>query len=785
MSSSLGDAVKLPCGLVFPNRLVKASHFDDKGQGKRLTSPGGNGRADGRIRTYAYTPTNGSNVQVDVNHLGSPFDPALPAEYTGKESNPALVQTWAKYADACQQHGVPSIVQICHPGRQSFRIAGKRGLFAPTIAPSAIPLQMGEGLLDRIISRLAFPAPREMTQQDIDTVTRQFVDTARLMADAGFSGIELHGAHGYLIDQFLNPKTNLRTDAYGGSAEKRAKFVLDILSQTRKVVPATFCIGIKFNSADHSSASFEDTMTQIALLVDAGIDFLEVSGGSYEDPRMMGAKSHPEKSQRTLAREAFFLEFARETRKRFPTLVLMLTGGFRTRTGAEYALQENACDLVGIGRPAAVDTAFARLLLDESVPAEEAKLPLNKVKPPFLLSLLPIKAVGAGLESSYYAGQIKRIGNGLKTFAPSLGSTIAKILAENTREHPDVFEERVQMWVFEEDVTVPEDSPHREALGDKPHRLTEVINRVHENVKYLPGIALPDTVVANPDLRDAVQDATLLVFNLPHQFIDKTLEQMKGHHLPYARAVSCVKGVEVANGRVTLFSELIMEKLGIYCGSLSGANIAPEVAAEEFCETTIGYDPPPMDLDAKQEFSPDNRHVINKQRQRKISSTSAELQRVPDEYPVVDEKLLHRLFERPYFHVHVVADVAGVALCGALKNIVALAAGFVAGKKWGENSKAAIIRIGMMEMIRFGRIWFPESVNEKTFTEESAGVADLVDEIEQSELNGQKLQGTSTARAVCDFLSTHGKLDDFPLFDAVNRILDGKVSVDELPKLLK
>jgi 2,4-dienoyl-CoA reductase-like NADH-dependent reductase (Old Yellow Enzyme family) len=142
------------------------------------------------------------NVQVDVNHLGSPFDPALPAEYTGKESNPALVQTWAKYAEATQQHGVPSIVQICHPGRQSFRIAGKRGIFASTIAPSAIRLQMGDGLLDRIISWLAFPAPREMTQQDIDTVTRQFVDTARLMADAGFSGIELHGAHGYLIGMF-------------------------------------------------------------------------------------------------------------------------------------------------------------------------------------------------------------------------------------------------------------------------------------------------------------------------------------------------------------------------------------------------------------------------------------------------------------------------------------------------------------------------------------------------------------------------------------------------------
>jgi 2,4-dienoyl-CoA reductase-like NADH-dependent reductase (Old Yellow Enzyme family) len=116
---------------------------------------------------------------------------------------------------------------------------------------------------------------------------------------------------------------------------------------------------------------------------------------------MIGTDSqpHPEKSQRTLAREAFFLEFARETRKRFPSLVLMLTGGFRSRAGAEHALRENACDLIGIGRPAAVEPAFAGRLLDESVPAEEAEMQLNKVKPPFLLNLLPIKAVGAGLET--------------------------------------------------------------------------------------------------------------------------------------------------------------------------------------------------------------------------------------------------------------------------------------------------------------------------------------------------------------------------------------------------
>ncbi|KAL5364888.1 hypothetical protein BJX96DRAFT_188172 [Aspergillus floccosus] len=362
------------------------------------------------------------NVQVDINHLGTPLDPALPGDYTGKESNPELVSLWTQYAAACQQHGVPSIVQICHPGRQSVRVAGKRGIFAPTIAPSAIPLAMGDGWLDRIVSGIVFPAPREMTQADIDAVTRKFVDTARLMADAGFSGVQLHGAHGYLIDQFLNPKlrkqTNKRTDAYGGSPAARAKFVLDIIAATRAVVPARFAIGIKLNSADHSSDSFEDTMTQIGLLVEAGIDFLEVSGGSYEDPKMMGLDQP--KSARTAAREAFFLEFATAVRERYPSLVLMLTGGFRTRAGAESAIAQGACDLVGIGRPAAVDPAFARLLLDESVAEEEARLVLNKVPMPWYAKLVPVRAVGAGLESSYYAEQIQRIAKGLKTFAPSI-----------------------------------------------------------------------------------------------------------------------------------------------------------------------------------------------------------------------------------------------------------------------------------------------------------------------------------------------------------------------------
>src|SRR3954452_10424492 len=122
------------------------------------------------------------------------------------------------------------------------------------------------------------------------------------------------------------------------------------------------------------------------------------------------------------------------------------------------------------------------------------------------------------------------------------GSTIGKILAENTREYSEIFEEDVSMWVFDEDVDVPDDKSLRDQLGDKPVKLTHAINTVHQNLKYLPGIKLPDNLIANPDLQDTVKGASILVFNLPHQFISKPLDQIDHQHLPYARGISCIKG---------------------------------------------------------------------------------------------------------------------------------------------------------------------------------------------------------------------------------------------------
>lgn len=376
----------------------------------------------------------------------------------------------------------------------------------------------------------------------------------------------------------------------------------------------------------------------------------------------------------------------------------------------------------------------------------------------------------------------------------SRGSTIAKIVAENTKEHPEIFEEEVQMWVYEEEVTVPKESKHYTEAATSPEKLTTLINKYHENVKYLVGIDLPANVVANPSIEKAVEGASILIFNLPHQFIGRISKQMQGHILPYARGISCIKGVNVSDDGISLFSESIGEGLGIYCGALSGANIANEVAQEKWSETTIAYDPPPMDSrnPTPQGPSPSTSHVNLQNldhRDAHGKKSKARLNAMPPAYPPIDHAIFKALFHRPYFHVRMVSDVAGVSLGGALKNIVALAAGFVDGRGWGDNAKAAVMRVGLLEMVKFGKEFFGQSVHAGTFTEESCGVADLItscsggrnhrcakmsvqegvsiDEIERRELNGQKLQGTSTAKEVNSFLKARGLEKDYPLFTAV------------------
>ncbi|KAG8947509.1 glycerol-3-phosphate dehydrogenase [Tulasnella sp. 424] len=321
----------------------------------------------------------------------------------------------------------------------------------------------------------------------------------------------------------------------------------------------------------------------------------------------------------------------------------------------------------------------------------------------------------------------------------------------NVKTHTGQFEPEVTMWVKEEEV------------DGRP--LTEIINEKHENVKYLAGIDIGSNVRAEPDLSKALKGATALVIVLPHQFLNGVLKNMKGHVEAGARAVTLIKGVDVKDGKISTFASLISKELGVSCSALSGANIANEVAADKYSESTLG-----------------------------VPSNSSEQTEDAEDHP--EAKLWKPLFETPTFRIQVVEDVDGVSLCGALKNVVAMAAGFVDGLGWGDNSKAAIMRIGMLEIHDFCLEFFP-GTKSTTFLVESCGVADIMtscmggrnrrvamemvktkksfQELEKELLNGQKLQGALTALEIHQFLDAQGvdnikRKKKYPLFENVWKI---------------
>lgn len=230
------------------------------------------------------------NVMVDERHCGGPGDLVLRASPSS-----STVDAWKRYASAC--HASPdslAFVQLNHPGRQSPLFAkNTRGFMEKALAPSAVPLDIGRDVLSRVASKVVFGVPKEMSVPEIEMVVNQFADGALFCAEVGFDGIQIHGAHGYLIAQFLSGKSNRRTDEYGGTATKRARFAVEVVKAVRARVPSGFAVGIKLNSADAQHAgSLEESLEQIGLIIEAGVDFLEISGGTYEDPQVGLPSAH-------------------------------------------------------------------------------------------------------------------------------------------------------------------------------------------------------------------------------------------------------------------------------------------------------------------------------------------------------------------------------------------------------------------------------------------------------------------------------------------------------------
>ena len=319
------------------------------------------------------------NVMIDLRAKNEPG-----VVVVEDESDLVGLSQWAAIG---KRYDMPQIVQLSHPGKQC-----PKGLNKETVAPSAIGYGMDMSAM--------FGTPRALTEAEILDLIKRFGESARICKKAGFEGVQIHGAHGYLVSSFLSPKHNHRTDQWGGSLENRMRFLLESFKEIRKQTGENFIVGVKLNSSDFQKGGFseEDSLLVVQALDALGVDFIEISGGTYEAAAMVGAK----KKASTVKREAYFLEFAEKIRSQVKT-TLMVTGGFRTRHGMDEALQSGACDLIGIARPLAVETDAPAHL----VAGQDVKYAVKPIK----TGIKPFDNMGV-MEIIWYAAQFRTIGQG-------------------------------------------------------------------------------------------------------------------------------------------------------------------------------------------------------------------------------------------------------------------------------------------------------------------------------------------------------------------------------------
>ena len=322
------------------------------------------------------------NVMVDLRAKNEPGVVVVETE-----RDLAKLKHWA---DLGKKQGMVQLVQLSHPGRQC-----PKGLNKETVAPSAVPFSK--------MLATTFATPRALEEHEIQDLIQRFATSAAICEKAGFEGVQLHGAHGYLISEFLSPLTNKRTDQWGGSIENRSRFLLEIYKAVRAATSEDFIISVKLNSADFQRGGIteEEVISVFKAIDDAGIDLIEISGGTYEAPAMAGAKSDQRK-QSTIAREAYFLDFAEKIRKEVKCK-LMVTGGFRTVAGMNSALESGACDFIGIARPLAVETDLTNRL----IAGNDVKYAVKPIKTG--IAFVDKMAI---MEIIWYAAQFKAIGEG-------------------------------------------------------------------------------------------------------------------------------------------------------------------------------------------------------------------------------------------------------------------------------------------------------------------------------------------------------------------------------------
>ena len=376
-ATTLARPLTLTNGTMLPNRIAKSALSETMAHA-RTGSP-----TEKLIQLYRRWARSGAGLLITGNVIVAQNGRAEPNNVVVEdERNLPMLRRWA---EAAQAHGARLWMQLNHAGRQSPKRVNRK-----PVAPSPVEL---DGLT------ALFRRPRTLDHDEILEIVNRFANAARIAKKAGFSGVQIHAAHGYLVSQFLSPLANRRTDQWGGTAENRRRFLLEIIRATRAAVGPDFPIGVKLNSADFQRGGFdeEESMNVARALEAEGVDLLEISGGNYESPAMMG--DYAEKIS-TREREAYFLDYAQKIRT-VVEIPLLLTGGMRTAATMGSVIEDGAVDMIGLGRPMIVEPDLpARILDGEAQAARSVQVRIG------------IKLLDGMLQTVWYQAQFRRIASG-------------------------------------------------------------------------------------------------------------------------------------------------------------------------------------------------------------------------------------------------------------------------------------------------------------------------------------------------------------------------------------
>lgn len=393
MSTVIELPLTLPCGHTLANRFGKSAMTEG------LASPDGHATA-AHQRLYASWASGGAALHLSGNIM-------IDRRYLERAGNVVVeddsgIDALKAWADVVHAHGSQLWAQISHPGRQCPRL-----VTLTPLAPSEVQLSVAGN----------FGKPRAMTEADILDVIVRFARTAAVLKKAGFDGVQIHSAHGYLLSQFLSPRTNRRSDRWGGALENRAHLLLEVVRAVRASVGANYPISVKLNSSDFVQGGFtlDESIQVVRWLSEAGIDLLEISGGTYEQLEFFKAHDPAEIRDSTRQREAMFLKYAKSI-KAAANMPLMITGGFRTLAGMEAALRSGDTDMIGIARPFCLDPDFpARMLAGslDALPVPEDRLVLGKGWWGPNSRANTMRAFNNQAQAGWYYHQIERLGAGL------------------------------------------------------------------------------------------------------------------------------------------------------------------------------------------------------------------------------------------------------------------------------------------------------------------------------------------------------------------------------------